>query len=105
MDRRLIVALLAFWLAVGPAAAALAQSAERPCESMGFAMPAGDCCGEGMGEAKCLSACLAAAPAIAATGARGSERATTPGAVASPPVLHASVLAPPDIAPPKTPVS
>ena len=68
-------------------------------------MPAGECCGEGMSQAKCLSVCLAVSPAMAAPAAQGDADTITGEVIATPAVRHVSVLAPPDIAPPKHLVS
>lgn len=99
--RSLLVALLAFWLAFGPAVSAWAQSLETPCESMSMAM-SHDGCGDEMDLTSCLSACLAASPAISVAPVQ-----TAAGIAAHPPVFgltleRASVLAPPDVAPPKS---
>ena len=103
--RSLIVSLLAFWLAFGPLASAVAQSSDMPCESMGMSMPGEDCCAGDMDQAKCLSACLAASPAIAVSAVKLD--ATAAAAAAIPPsfIQHDSILAPPDAAPPKAFVS
>ena len=103
--RSFIAALIAFWLAFGPAASALAQSVDEPCESMGMSMPADDCCGNGMDQAKCLSACLAVAPAIAAPAPQTATSVAPAAVVDTLYFRHASILAPPDIAPPKPLVS
>ena len=104
-SRPLIAALLAFWLAFGPVVTAWAQSADKPCESMGMSMPADDCCGNGMDQGKCLSACLAVAPAIAAPASPAFSSVTASAVIATLSFRHASILAPPDIAPPKSSVS
>ena len=101
LKQRTLAAFLAFWLAFGPAASAWAQSADQPCESMAMSMPADDCCGDGMDPAKCLNACLAVAPAITAGPVHGIPLVVATAIVAGRPSRHASVLAPPDIAPPK----
>src|SRR5690349_12271184 len=95
--RLFIAAMLSFWLAFGPAATAFAQSADRPCESMSMSMPADDCCGDGMDQAKCLSACLAVAPAMLAPTRQTLPPAATAAGIATPSFRHASILAPPDI--------
>ena len=102
--RSLIVALLAFWLAFGPAVGAWAQSLEKPCESMSMTMPH-DGCGDDMDTASCLGACLMASPAISV-----AILQTPPAAPAHSPIVglaleRASILAPPDVAPPKSFVS
>ncbi len=104
-QRTLLAAFLAFWLAFGPAAGAWAKSAGEPCEGMAMSMPADDCCGDGMDPAKCLNACLAVAPAIMAGPAQGIPLVVATAIAASHPSRHASVLAPPDIAPPRPFVS
>ena len=103
--RLFIAALLSFWLAFGPAVSALAQSADRPCESMSMTLPADDCCGGGMDQAKCLSACLAAATAMLAPAPQTLPAAEAAAGIAKLFFRHASILAPPDIAPPKSLVS
>jgi hypothetical protein len=99
--------LLALWLALGPLANAWAQSlaADEPCESMSTPMAGHDCCGGDMDQAKCLSMCLAASPALAVAVLKFDTTAAPAAAI---PVLsfrHASILAPPDAAPPKAFVS
>jgi hypothetical protein len=96
--RTFIAALLTFWLIVGPVGTAWAAYAATPCESI-------DCCGDGMDAAACLSACMVASPA-AATPVESIPRlelAATPIPGLS--LRYATVLAPPDIAPPKTSAS
>lgn len=104
MFRSVIVALLAFWLAFGPVVDAWAQ-ADQPCESMSMSVSADDCCGGGMDQAKCLSACLSAAPAMAVPATHAEVQDPGVAVVIAPSFRHRSVLAPPDIAPPKTFVS
>ena len=103
--RTLIVALLSFWLAFGSAMASLAQAADRPCESMTMTIPADDCCGGGMDQAKCLAACLAVAPVMLAPTPQSVASGAAATQIATPWLRHASILAPPDIAPPKFLVS
>jgi hypothetical protein len=104
--RCVIMVLFAFWLAFGPSVSAWAASVDEPCESMGMSAPANDgCCNDAMDQAACLSACLAASPAMAAPGLPTSEFAPADSVVVPPFFRHASVLAPPDIAPPKSSVS
>jgi hypothetical protein len=103
--RAFVAVLLAFWLAFGPLASAWAQSADKPCESMSMSMPADDCCGDGMEQAKCLSACLAAAPAVAAPALQPAAVRAAAAVVVPLSFRHVSILAPPDIAPPKPLVS
>lgn len=102
--RPFIAALLAFWLVFGPVGTAMASSAPAPCESMGSMsqpVPQGDCCGEAMDAAACLNACLATSPA-AATPEQGTQRLQlTESSIPSLSLRYATVLAPPDIAPPK----
>jgi hypothetical protein len=100
-NRRLIIALFAFWLVAGPIAA---QPVGQPCESMSMSAP-DDCCGDGMDQATCLSACPAVSPAMAFRAVQVNTTAVTAAVIATPSFRHASVLAPPDIAPPKTSVS
>lgn len=106
--RPFIAALLTFWLIVGPVGTAWAAYAATPCESMGSMgqpLPQGDCCADGMDAAACLSACLATSPA-AATPEQGIQRLQlTESSIPSLSLRYATVLAPPDIAPPKTFVS
>jgi hypothetical protein len=103
--RPLIVSLLAFWLAFGPLASAMAQSSDIPCESTGMSMPVDDCCGGNMDQAKCLSACLAVSAAIVAPALRISALDPISIVFSALSFRHASILAPPDIAPPKPFVS
>ena len=104
--RPVIVALLSFWFAFGPLANAWAQTmaADEPCESMSMPMQGHDCCGD-MDQAKCLSVCLAASPAIAVSALRVDATAAVAAAVPASFIQHASILAPPDAAPPKAFVS
>jgi hypothetical protein len=104
-SRALIAVLLVFWLAFGPAASAWAKSADKPCESMSMSLPADGCCGDGMDQAECLSACLAASSGMAAPAAPVCAAAVAAAVVGAPSFRHASILAPPDIAPPKPFVS
>jgi hypothetical protein len=67
--------------------------------------PVDDCCGDGMDQATCLSACLAVSPAMPVRAVQVNTTAVTAAVIATPSFRHASVLAPPDIAPPKTSVS
>jgi hypothetical protein len=70
-----------------------------------MAAPAEDCCGGGMDQAKCLSACLAGSPVMAVPATQitiPDAAATVVGTAVS---RHVSILAPPDIAPPKFSVS
>src|SRR5688500_10003668 len=106
--RPFIAALLAFWLIVGPVGTAWAAYAATPCESMGSMsqpLPQGDCCGEGMATAACLSACMATSPAAATPAVSIQRLEDTAAAIPSFSLRYATVLAPPDIAPPKTSVS
>ena len=70
-----------------------------------MSMPADDCCGEGMNLGKCLSACLAVAPSIAAPALQAHAADAVFAGVPMLSFRHASILAPPDIAPPKSFVS
>ena len=106
--RPFIAAFLAFWLIVGPVGTAWAAYAATPCESMGSMsqpLPQGDCCPEGMDAAACLSACLAISPSAAAPAHLTQQLHISDTVVPSLPIRHAAVLAPPDIAPPKSFVS
>lgn len=104
--RTLIFALLSFWLAFGSAMASVVQAAaDRPCESMTMTIPADDCCGGGMEQAKCLAACLAVAPVMLAPTPQSVASAVAATHIAKPCMRHASIVAPPDIAPPKVLVS
>ena len=106
--RPFIAALLAFWLAFGPVGTALASSAPAPCESMGSMSqpaPQGDCCGDAMDAAACLSACLAMSPIAAAPEQQTQRLQLTESSIPSLSLRYATVLAPPDVAPPKTFVS
>jgi|SRR5687768_2241820 len=106
--RSFIAALLTFWLIAGPVGMAWAASAPAPCESMGSMsqpQPQGDCCDDGMDAAACLSACIAASP-VAAVPAQPMQRLQVSERVV--PRLtarYATIVAPPDIAPPKSSVS
>jgi hypothetical protein len=99
--RSIIVALLAFWLAFGPAASAWAQSLEKPCESMSMTMTH-DGCGDGMDQTSCLGACLTASPAISVVILQTAPADPTQSPVLLLALERASVLAPPDVAPPKS---
>ena len=103
--RPLVAALLALWLVLGPAGSAwAATSASTPCESMGASVPADDCCGDKMEAAACLSACLLLSPGITTTAADTVVPAEfIVYTIAS--VRYASLLAPPDIVPPRSFVS
>jgi hypothetical protein len=101
-SRTLIVAVLAFWLAIGPAASAWAQLLEKTCETPTMAMSHDGCCGDEMDTASCLSSCLMASPALPV-----ATPQTLPSDPAQSPVVRftlerASVLAPPEVAPPKS---
>ena len=102
---RIVVALFAIWFAFGPVVPAWAQSGDTPCESMNMSTPADGCCGDDMNQAKCLSACLSVSPAIAFPGPIVEVTVALSTAVPASSFRHASVLAPPDAAPPKTFVS
>jgi hypothetical protein len=106
--RPFIAALLTFWLIAGPVGMAWAASAAAPCESMGSMsqpLPEGDCCDGGMDTADCLSACMAASP-MAAVPAQPMQRLqVSETAVPGLPLRYATLVAPPDIAPPKPFVS
>lgn len=101
----LIVAVLAFWLAFGPAASAWAQSADVPCESMGMTTPADDCCCDCTNPAACLIGCPVVSPAMTAPAVLIAAPVPAASVVAALPFRHANVLAPPDIAPPKSRIS
>ena len=106
--RPFIAALLTFSLIVGPVGTAWAAYAATPCESMGSMsqpVPQGDCCGEAMDAAACLSACLAMSPIAAAPEQQIQRLQLTESSIPSLSLRYATVLAPPDVAPPKTFVS
>ena len=101
----IVAALLSFWLAFGPTMSTVAQAADTPCESMNTTVPADDCCGNEMGQAKCMQACLSLLTAMAAGSRQGLANREASG-VASPfPSRHVSFLAPPDITPPRSSAS
>jgi hypothetical protein len=106
--RSFIAALLTFWLVVGPVGTVWAANAPVPCDSMGMNQPlptADDCCGDEMDASACLSACMAAAAVALPSSSRIIR--LDPGASAVPglSLRYATLLAPPDIAPPKAFVS
>lgn len=103
--RALIVALLSFWFAFGPALGALAQAADPPCESMAMTVPADECCEGAMEAAKCWSACVSSAPAMAAAVVARCPICGASSAVVAEPLRHASFFTPPEVAPPKSVVS
>jgi hypothetical protein len=106
--RPFIAALLTFWLIVGPVGTAWAAYAASPCESMGSMsqpLPKGDCCGDAMDAAACLSACMATSPAAATPAVSVPRLEPAAGGIPSLSLRYATVLAPPDIAPPKTSAS
>jgi len=106
--RPIIAALLTFWLIIGPVGTAWAAYAATPCESMGSMsqpLPQGDCCGDGMDAAACLSACMATSPAAATPVVSIQRLEVTAAAIPGFSLRYATVLAPPDIAPPKTSAS
>jgi hypothetical protein len=102
--RILLAALLTVCLTLGPTVSVWAQSAGEPCESMGMA-PADDCCGGGMDEAKCLSACPASSPVMAVPAVQTIAPDTAATVIDTAVFRHASILAPPDITPPRSSVS
>ena len=106
--RPFIAALLTFWLILGPVGTALAASAPTPCESMGSmsqSLPHGDCCGDTMDAASCLSACMASSPVAAAREQQTTRLELAGSSIPSVSLRYATLLAPPDIAPPKTSIS
>ena len=105
--RPFVAAVLTFWLIVGPAGTAWAAYAATPCETMGsMSQPQPeDCCGTGMGAAACLSACMATSPAAAAPEPLVQRAQAAETGIPGLSLRYATVLAPPDIAPPKTFVS
>ena len=106
--RPFIAALVTFWLIFGPVGTAWAASAPAPCESMASmsgSLPHGECCGDAMDAAACLSACLATSPLAAAPEQQMQRPWLTASRIPSLSLRYATVLAPPDIAPPKTFVS
>jgi hypothetical protein len=101
--------LLGFWLILAPAASAWAAFAATPtpCEAMGGMgePPADGCCGGGMDAAACLSACIGAATVIVTGAAPLLPVELAQDGVPGISLRYATVLAPPDIAPPKSFVS
>jgi hypothetical protein len=73
--------------------------------SMSQPVPQGDCCGEAMDAAACLSACLATSPLVAAPEQPIQRLQLTESSIPGLSLRYATVLAPPDVAPPKTFVS
>ena len=106
--RPVIAMLITFWLVVGPVGTAWAAYTATPCESMGSMsqpLPQGECCGDSMDTAACLSACMATSPAAATPVVSIQRLQLTATAIPSLSLRYATVLAPPDIAPPKTSAS
>ena len=106
--RSFIAALVTFWLILGPLGTAWAASAPAPCEStasMGQSLPYGECCGDTMDAAACLSACLATAPVAVPPEQQIQRLQLTESRIPGLSLRYATVLAPPDVAPPKTFVS
>jgi len=101
-SRTLIVAVLALWLAIGPAASAWAQLLEKTCESQAMAMSHDGCCGDEADQASCLGACLMASPAIPMAAPQTLPADPAQSLILGFALEHASVLAPPDVAPPKS---
>jgi hypothetical protein len=106
--RILFAAFLALWLAVGPVASGWAAYASTPCESMSgmsAPVPGDDCCGDRMDPATCLSACMAVSPAAASPVLDVSRADSTNTEIPSRSFRYVTIVAPPDIAPPKSFVS
>jgi hypothetical protein len=106
--RPFLTVLLAFWLAFGPVATAWAAYVATPCESIGGMnqpLPADDCCGDAMDASECLGACIAAFPAAAAPAMQVLEGEGAGSAIPGLFLRYATILAPPDITPPKPFVS
>lgn len=106
--RSVVAALLACWLVLGPVASAWGAYAATPCESMGSMsqpLPQGDCCGDKMDTAACLSACIAASPVAVASALEVQRLELAETAIPSFTFRYATVFAPPDITPPKAFVS
>lgn len=71
-----------------------------------MSQPAQDgCCDEGMDAAACLSFCMATSPAAAIAEPLLQRFDVSEAAISTPSVPYATVIAPPDVAPPKTSVS
>jgi hypothetical protein len=107
MSRSFVAGLLALWLVLGPVGAAWASHAATPCDSMGSATQplTDDCCGESMDAAACLSACISGTAALAVPRIQTARFEVVRSAIPSLSARYATVLAPPDIAPPKSFVS
>ena len=105
--RTFTAALLTFWLVIGPVGAAwAAANMASPCESMSAASaPADDCCGDKMDPSACLSACMAAAPIAVASATQILHSNVVASPIPRVSLRYATLLAPPDIAPPKAFVS
>lgn len=73
--------------------------------SMSQPVPQGDCCGEAMDAVTCLSACLATSPVAAALEQPMQRLQLMESRIPILSLRYATVLAPPDVAPPKTFVS
>ncbi len=107
--RTFLAALLTVWLAIAPVANTWAAAKATPCESMGSMNqplpPADDCCDGAMDASVCLKACATAAPVALAPALHMLGTETVGSAVPPLSVQYATMLAPPDIAPPKRSVS
>ena len=106
--RRFIAAILTFWLVIGPVGTLWAANAPVPCDSMGMNQPlppADDCCGDEMDALACLSTCMAASPVALPSSSCIVHLDTVASAVPGLSLRYATLLAPPDIAPPKAFVS
>jgi hypothetical protein len=104
-NRAVMIALLALWLAIGPVASAWAVSVSQPCESMSASVPADECCGNAMDNNACLSACMAGAPLMTPPAIQTAGVVPVQVTIPSLSLRYATVLAPPDVAPPKSFVS
>src|SRR4029077_18625971 len=98
----LVAVLLVFWLALGPVASAWAASASHPCESMSSSAPTDEGCGDAMDALACLSVCMTAASLITAPAVHTCAVVAAEAAVPALCLRFATVVAPPDVAPPKT---
>jgi hypothetical protein len=100
--RTVFAALLAFWLIIGPAASTLGANAAKSCENM---TAADGCCESSMDRAACVEACIAATAVLAVPATLTASVDAAQSRITSLSFRYATVLAPPDIAPPKSFVS
>jgi len=101
-NRALVAVLLGFWLALGPVASAWAASASHPCENMSSSAPADEGCDDAMDALACLSVCMSAAPLISTPAVHTGAVVAAEAAVPAPSLRFVTVVAPPDVAPPKS---